>query len=133
MEVEPEVIHKKKHAGGRPKEYREDYPELVVDFIYTQKCMGNIPTRAGFSTRYQVTAETLLRYEEQYPKFSEALSLMRSDKENALLQRMMKGRAPFVAAMFLLKNHHGYKDQQDVAHTVGEKQTMMVNGQEVEF
>ena len=129
--IEPEVITPKM---GRPTKYRNNFPDLVYNFLHRQKALRKLPTKAGLCVFLGVHKEALINYEKKYPDFSNATKRLMLEQENYLIQRMMDGDAPFVPCLFMLKNNHGYRDQMDFDHSMTTKrQIMIVNGEEIEF
>jgi len=123
--------------GSRPPQYtyyHERMPQMILEFIYRQVAMRQMPTRSGLCIHLGVSRDTVNNYEQRYPEFARSIQMLREAQENLLLQRLAKGKCHPAGSMFILKNLHGYKDTHDFDHTVGtKKQVMIINGQEVEF
>lgn len=98
-------------------------PQQILDRIeeYYNFCYENDmkPDMAGLSLAIGVDRRALWKWEHGYEcnkpiEVREALRQAREINESLLTQFMMNGKINPIPAIFLLKNNHGYTDQQEV-------------------
>lgn len=101
----------------------KDDPQQIIDRIdeYYQFCYDNDmkPDMANLSLALGVNRSTLWKWEHGIEsnkpiEVREALTQAREINESLLTQFMMNGKINPIPAIFLLKNNHGYTDQQEV-------------------
>ena len=101
-------------------------PDQIIDRInqYHQFCIDNDikPDMSGMALAIGVSRKTLWAWENGYESnkpqsVRNALKKGREINEHILVMLMQTGRINPIPALFLLKNNHGYKDQQDVIIT----------------
>ena len=91
---------------------------------YHQFCFENDikPDMSGLALAIGVSRPTLWKWENgvesnKPQEVRNALKKGREINEHILVEMMQNGRINPIPALFLLKNNHGYKDQQDVVIT----------------
>lgn len=103
-----------------------DSPEQIEQRIYDylSYCVQNDmrPDMAGMALAIGVNRSTLWKWENGIESnkpagVRNALKKGREMSETIMTQMMQNGKLNPVTAIFLLKNNHGYKDQQDVVIT----------------
>lgn len=95
-------------------------PKAVEDRLmwYFQRCIENNmkPTYSGFASALGVSRQTIWKWRdgqerpENYPIIESAMNML----EQLMEMYMMNGQINPASGIFLLKNHFGYKDIQDV-------------------
>lgn len=91
---------------------------------YHQYCIDNDikPDMSGMALAIGVSRKTLWAWENGHESdkpqaVRNAIKKGREINENILVTMMQNGRINPIPALFLLKNNHGYKDQQDIIIT----------------
>lgn len=91
---------------------------------YHQYCIDNDikPDMSGMALSLGVSRSTLWKWEhgvesDKPQAVRNAIKKGREINENILVTMMQNGRINPIPALFLLKNNHGYKDQQDIIIT----------------
>lgn len=101
-------------------------PDQIVERIdkYHEFCYENDlkPDMSGMAMALGTTRMTLWRWEngvvgDKPQKVRDAIRRGREINEMLMVQLMQNGKINPVTGIFLLKNNHGYKDQQDVIIT----------------
>jgi hypothetical protein len=135
------MTEKQKHPGGRPTKYKEQYAEQARKLCllgYTDKQLADF---------FEVHESTIHQWKLDYPKFSESINAGKdiadaeiavslyerakgySHKEDKIFNHngvplvvpTIKHYPPDTAAAFIwLKNRSGWRDKQEVEHSVNE-------------
>lgn len=127
---------KKKHAGGRPDKYKEEYCDMIIEhfqvipFIIKSKktfyqngqvkseeeypIASELPTFQKFADKIGVCMKTLDNWQEKHEEFLQAYTRAKSLQEHIWLVNGMAGHYNSQFAQFFGKNCLGYKDKQEV-------------------
>lgn len=111
-----EAVETTKHAGGRPPKYCKTYCKRAIEMGKDGK------TWTAIAATLDVTRDTLYRWMDVYPEFSDA---MKKSREHAAqwwedtLQDQARGKiegGSTTAAIFAMKNQFpdDYKDRKDL-------------------
>ena len=101
-------------------------PDQIIERInqYHQFCIDNDikPDMSGMALAIGVSRKTLWAWENGHESnkpqsVRNAIKKGREINENMLVMMMQNGRINPIPALFLLKNNHEYKDQQDIVIT----------------
>lgn len=111
--------------AGRPKEYKEEYIELVD--IYIQGCEDayneekkeyevQLPTVEGFALFVGHHKDTIYEWCKEYPLFSDAIDKIKNNQLNKLINKGLSGKYnPTIAKLLLSGNHNiREKTEQDI-------------------
>lgn len=106
--------------GGRPTKYRDDYPQLLLD--YFNKTIDHdevFPTKAGFAIHIDVGKDTLNEWSNcgKHPKFSVAYKKAEDYQEKNLVSNAITGKYNPAFSIFFAKNNLGYKDKTEHNHS----------------
>lgn len=121
-----------KHAGGRPTKY---YPEISIkieEYIATTgRENTSLPTVEGLSLYLGISKDTLYRWTEDHPEFSDAIKRILAQQKKQLMDDGMYGGKEVNSAMaiFLLKVNHGMKENEPTSLT----QINVEKGNEITF
>lgn len=88
----------KKHAGGRPSEYKAAYCKEVRDY------MGSGYSLTAFAGKIGVSRDTVYEWEKTKPEFSDAIKRARAGRVNCLENRLLTGEGDVAPTIFALKN-----------------------------
>ena len=111
----------KKNLGGRPKTW--ETPQALHEDIKAFKvhCEQEelIPFKVTFCNWKGCSKDTIADYAKR-DGFSDYIKELEGLAEQELIQGATKGKLNPTMSIFLLKNHHGYKDksEQDINATV---------------
>lgn len=114
--------------SGRPKTF--ETPEILQENIekYYKDCEEkNKPlTIEGLCVFLGITRQTLLNYEknESYFEFFDVIKIAKQHIMACMIENMLSGKYKEATGIFLLKNHSGYTDKQEVEHS-GETSTTL--------
>ncbi len=136
----------KKHPGGRPTKYKEEYCDKIIEYFrieptktdYKEEYYNNgtlksktpvitaeiFPTFQGFADELDVSIDTLNEWCKVHPEFSEAYTRAKALQERIWLQNAMSGLYNPQFAQFFGKNCLGYKDKQEL-ETKGEQKIVV--------
>lgn len=108
---------KPKHAGGRPKKYKDLilFDEKIETFFDTCKETKKIPTLTGLAIQLGMDRSTLLEYSRE-ERFSPSIKKARARIEEVIEDRLINGKPP-IGLIFWLKNNAGWKDVQETKHS----------------
>ena len=117
--IETEIV--RKHLGGRPTDYREEYINSVdtyisecVDYIEKDKKTVKIPSIEGFAKKLGVNKTSLYEWQKKHPLFSNAIDkIMDEQKERLFNQGLAGNYNPMIAKLGLSANH-GMKEKSEV-------------------
>ena len=116
-----EEYNKTGYLFGRPIEYKEEYPAMLIDHM-----------RSGLSFRsfagvIGVGFDTIYKWAEQYPDFSDARKAGESAQlvyDEKLLDQLTKGEhgksASSATHIFKMKNCHKWTDKVEIEQTTRE-------------
>lgn len=125
---------KKKHAGGRPPEYKVEYIKKVDEYLdlhqdeevqivkqssekyemFDNKLKVDLPTIEGFALFLGVNKTSLYEWEKIHQEFSNALTKIRTEQHNRLLNNGLSGDYNSTIAKLILSSNHGYKEKTDI-------------------
>ena len=115
------------HAGGRPTEYKEEYIEMVDEYLSenfdtyddaTRKLKVKLPTMEGFSTFIEVNRDTLYEWGKVHPKFSDALSEIKKEQQKRLLNMGLSGEYNSTIAKLILSSNHGMSEKTEIDQNI---------------
>jgi len=103
-----------KQPQGRPSEYREEYDQLVIEF------MGQGFSLTAFAGHIRVARDTVYEWIKRHASFSDAVARARPARVAALEAKLLRSRkgAETSAAVFALKNAdpEEWRDVRSVEH-----------------
>jgi hypothetical protein len=90
----------KRHPGGRPSEYRQEYCEAVIEHMSKGKSL------MAFAGSIRVATDTVYEWIKRHAEFSDAVSRARSARVDWLETKLLASRkgAETTAAIFALRN-----------------------------
>lgn len=106
-----------KNKGGRPTKYKEEYCSLVEKYLLTTgKEQMELPMVEGFALFLGVHRDTLYEWEKKYPKFSDALEIIRVYQKLQLVNDGIYGGKEVNATIvkLLLQNNHDMRERRDI-------------------
>lgn len=134
-----EKEEKKKHPGGAPTKYKEEYCQQIIEFfrveprqvMYKKEYFqngnlksetpiieaNNLPTFQDFADSIDVHIDTLNEWCKVHEQFSEAYARAKQLQERIWLINGMNGLYNSNFAIFFGKNCLGYKDKQEIENT----------------
>jgi len=121
-----------KSTVGRPSDYDPKYVQMLLDYFdikpYQEKTKkvltggalveipfseaSDFPTLAGFAVKIGKHRDTLHRWSEEHPEFSDAYKRAKDFQENYLAVNGNKGLIAPAFAIFTAKNVLGWRDKQ---------------------
>lgn len=116
------IISYEKHPGGRPRKY--ETPEIMKQKIdeYFVSCNenGKVPTVIGLCNFLDIDRATLIRYEDYSDEFCNVIKKAKAEIEDAYVQTAIMSKNP-AGVIFILKNHFGYVDKQEIDMGISQK------------
>ena len=113
---------KQPNKGGRPPLWKT--PEDLLSDIKAFKIFCEEEELIPFKVTFCVWKECSVDAISEYAKkegFSEVIKTLEKLAETELIQGATKGKLNPTMTIFLLKNHHGYKDKTEVESNVTSK------------
>lgn len=109
--------------GGRPKKWTEEVAvALANDLIEWQLALDeNIYWEKYLVVIRGLYPEIVSQLTSQYPKFAQLIKRAKKIQEFKLVEKEGKGE---IKSMFILKNHHGYADKQEIKQETRLHQTV---------
>lgn len=122
---------------GRPTKYNPDtdYVALALEFIemhqdserqllkqsnsskgydmFENKLDVKLPTVEGFAAFLEVNKTTLYEWEKAYPIFSNALSIIRREQKERLMNKGLSGDYNSTIAKLILSSNHGMAEKSE--------------------
>jgi hypothetical protein len=99
---------------GPPKLWTESKAmQLARDMVNYYEKNSHPVCLADFCSARGLYVQKISELANEFPRFSEHLKRIKSVLESRIVDRGMVARNP-VFPIFMLKNHHGYKDQHDL-------------------
>lgn len=107
---------KKKHAGGRPTKYKEEYCSREYIQGYLDECEDKeeLISICGFSCYIGSTEETLQNWGRKYPQFLRSLGIIKQKSKQMLCNKGLKGDYNSTIAKLMLSANHGLREGTDV-------------------
>lgn len=122
---------RKKNPGGRPTTYKEEYVDLVHEYIATcvdeqytlikssgttsetveNKIKVNLPTIEGFGIWSGFATSTMEGWAKQNEKFSGALEELKKEQKRRLLNSGLSGDYNSTIAKLILSSNHGMAEK----------------------
>lgn len=124
---------------GRPTTYREEMPDLVMEYLktrqdvyedvpkcenpetgaitYTKRQKVSMPTLEGLSSFLGTTKTAMLSWEKQFPKFHCALEEVRRAQHDRLMDKGLSGEYNPTIAKLVLSSNHGYAEKTKTEHS----------------
>lgn len=103
---------------GRPRKFSSPEDMQAAIDVYFAACekTGEPLTIEGLCEALDIDRKTILNYGklDAYSAFFPTVKKARMRVQRDLVVRMLKGGCGAAAAIFLLKNNHGYEDEQSV-------------------
>lgn len=106
---------------GRPTKYNGDILKATLLFIEDRLIHNLIPTKEGLAVRLDIDTDTVVEWAKEHKEFSVAIKKLASTQADMLQTNVVAQRYNPAGAIFLLKNNHGFKDQQNVDLTTAGK------------
>ena len=128
-------MNAKKHVGGRPTKYEEEYCESIIEYFnkppykteYKEEYFSDgsiksrvpvviateFPTFQGYANSINVHIDTMLEWCKKYNEFSESYKRAKQLQEKIWLINGMQNLYNAQFAQFFGKNCLGYKDKQE--------------------
>jgi len=108
-----EIVEVKKHAGGRPTNYK---PEYCNSERYFRLCKEDhtLPTICGFAVLLGTTEKVLNRWASKYTEFRLVLNDILTRQKVQLFDKGLKGLYNPTIAKLLLASNHGMSDKVDM-------------------
>lgn len=112
-----------KNKGGRPTKYRENYPQMVLDWLdkrkdsYTTTPDGkeelrvDIPLIEELEVLFKISKDTLYKWVKAYPKFSDSLREVKNEQLRRLANNSLSGKYNNQIARLILSTNHGYHEK----------------------
>lgn len=110
-------------ALGRPSSYNPTYCDDLISFFirpyYTVGAFGKlIPTEPPFMSAWArkigVSENCIWQWQQKFPDFDEAIKKAKKIQEEHYVSCGFAGASNPAVTIFLLKNHHGYTDRQEL-------------------
>lgn len=111
------------YVFGRPTEYTNDMPEVVMEYLQTTGVKKDkkgyikkldLPTMAGLALYMGRSKQTLLDWADRFPDFMDALSILKNTQENTLINNGLLGRFNSTITKLMLSNNYGYQERKDI-------------------
>lgn len=113
---------------GRPTDYKEEYSHQAEEFLETcqdtydsetRQWTVNLPSIDKFSDHLGFHRDTLYKWAEDFPEFSDTLDKIRKAQKNKLMDSGLAGTYNSTIAKLLLNSNHNVieKSQQQLDHT----------------
>lgn len=106
---------------GRPTKYdpsfiekAKEYLSLNEDSTIKGKLKVKLPTHEGFAVFLGVNVDSLYEWAKLYPKFSEALRLIKTEQQQRLINKGLSNEYNSTIAKLILSANHGMRERQDV-------------------
>lgn len=81
--------------------------------MYKQRLKVKLPSIEGLALHLQISKDTIYRWEELYPEFSDVINTLRAKQAVKLLNSGLSGEYnPFIAKAILSK--HGYSEKTEI-------------------
>ncbi len=139
----------KKHAGGRPLEYKHEYVDKVYEYLelkndeeiefhktrgentnsYERIVKVDLPTKEDFALFIGVNKSSLYEWEALSPEFSIALDLITVHQRGKLINGGLSGTYNPTIAKLLLSANHGMKEKNEteLSNPDGNLKTIVIN------
>jgi len=104
--------------AGRPSEYKDEYNELVDDYL--QDCIDSydngkrevkLPTVGGFALMIGVNKQTLYNWGAEHPEFLDSLNKIVEEQQNRLINQGLAGNYNSTIAKLILSSNHGMSEK----------------------
>lgn len=127
--------------AGRPSEYKEEYCQKVDEYLasnkdeqvqvvkqansdkgyemFENKLKVRLPTIEGFARFIDVNKTSLYEWEKIYPEFSNALSKIRTEQQERLINQGLSGEYNSTIAKLILSANHGMREKSETDLTSG--------------
>jgi len=111
----PQPINK----GGRPAKYQtaEELQAQVDDYYIWCAELGQVANVAGLAKHLGYSDRASVYDLEAHPKFSHVIKYARLAIESNLVSGLCSGKGWGPGRIFILKNHHGYRDEKHIQQT----------------
>lgn len=111
------MVDKPKHAGGRPSKYKEEFVDVIDEYIKTTgRENTELPTKEGFALFIGVDDDTLDNWAKLHPEFFGALKKLMITQRIQLINDGIYGGKEVNSTIvkLLLQNNHGMREKTDV-------------------
>lgn len=107
-------------AGGRPREYKTEYIELIDDYLNDcedtfdkekNEYMVKLPTVEGFALFVGHNKTTIYEWCKEYPEFSNAIDKIKENQLNKLINKGLSGKYNPTIAKLLLSGNHNIREK----------------------
>ena len=104
---------------GRPTKYNAKVQKQADEYLSRLEELGHvIPSRAGLCCYLGIAKSTSYDWEQQYPKFSDALRAVEVMQEHMTLNGSLANQLNSTIAKLVLSNNHGYSETSKVNNNI---------------
>lgn len=116
----------KKHPGGRPTKYSEEYAtqEFIDKYIKFRKDSNLLVSLCGLAVYLNVCEDTLQEWKHVHPTFSVALGIIKQNSKDMLVSKGLDSTYNSTIAKLVLSANHGLSEKIEHYHDVSFSQVL---------